>query len=96
MHPPAAAGLGGPVHSEGVLAQATIPNQLPQSLLPRKNARVLQRFVTGAAGAILVAGLSLFWLTIAARTLHGAWHGYLFHTPCLRAENWTDTAIAPA
>lgn len=38
------------------------------------------------AGAILVVCLGAFWLTVALGTLHGAWHGYLFHAPCLRPE----------
>jgi C4-dicarboxylate transporter/malic acid transport protein len=37
------------------------------------------------AGAIFVAALALLWATVAARTLHGAWHGYLFDAPCLRS-----------
>jgi C4-dicarboxylate transporter/malic acid transport protein len=48
------------------------------------------------AGAILVVCLALLWLTVAARTLHGAWHGYLFHAPCLRMVNWADRAVEPA
>ena len=48
------------------------------------------------AGALLVACLALLWLTVAVRTLHGAWYGYLFHAPCLRAENWADNAVEPA
>jgi C4-dicarboxylate transporter/malic acid transport protein len=35
-------------------------------------------------GAVLVACLAVFWIIVAARTLHGAWHGYLFVAPCLR------------
>ncbi|HVJ51998.1 MAG TPA: TDT family transporter [Aliidongia sp.] len=34
-------------------------------------------------GAGLVVCLALFWLTIAVRTLHGAWNRYLFVSPCL-------------
>jgi DNA-binding transcriptional LysR family regulator len=34
-------------------------------------------------GSALVLCLAAFWLTIAARTLHGAWRGYLFVSPCL-------------
>jgi tellurite resistance protein TehA-like permease len=34
-------------------------------------------------GGALVLCLAAFWLTIAARTLHGAWRGYLFVSPCL-------------
>jgi hypothetical protein len=39
-------------------------------------------FLTVIGGA-LVIGLSALWLTISTRTLHGAWHGYLFVAPCL-------------
>ena len=39
-------------------------------------------FIT-VLGGILVAGLGVLWVLIAARTLHGAWVGYLFHSPCL-------------
>jgi C4-dicarboxylate transporter/malic acid transport protein len=34
-------------------------------------------------GGVLVAGLTALWLTISARTLHGAWRGHLFVSPCL-------------
>jgi C4-dicarboxylate transporter/malic acid transport protein len=34
-------------------------------------------------GEALVLCLALLWLTIAARTLHGAWYRYLFVSPCL-------------
>ncbi len=34
-------------------------------------------------GTFLVACLAVFWTIIAARTLHGAWHRYLFVSPCL-------------
>jgi tellurite resistance protein TehA-like permease len=36
-----------------------------------------------AIGAGLVVCLTLFWVTVATRTLHGAWKGYLFVSPCL-------------
>lgn len=36
-----------------------------------------------ATGAVLVICLALVWLAVAARTLHGAWHRYLFVSPCL-------------
>lgn len=39
-------------------------------------------FLTGI-GIGLVVCLTIFWVTIAARTLHGAWHHYLFVSPCL-------------
>jgi C4-dicarboxylate transporter/malic acid transport protein len=35
------------------------------------------------AGGFLVIGLAAVWVMVAARTLHGAWHGYLFVAPCL-------------
>lgn len=34
-------------------------------------------------GGVLISGLSVLWMLIAARTLHGAWRGYLFVSPCL-------------
>ena len=34
-------------------------------------------------GGILVTGLSALWILVSGRTLHGAWHGYLFISPCL-------------
>ncbi len=34
-------------------------------------------------GGILVVALACFWTIIAVRTLHGAWHRYLFVSPCL-------------
>jgi C4-dicarboxylate transporter/malic acid transport protein len=34
-------------------------------------------------GEVLVTGLSGLWLIIATRTLHGAWLGHLFVSPCL-------------
>ena len=36
-----------------------------------------------AVGAGLVLSLTIFWSVIAARTVHGAWHRYLFVSPCL-------------
>ncbi len=36
-----------------------------------------------AIGSGLVALLAIIWVTIALRTLHGAWHRYLFVSPCL-------------
>ncbi|APZ42251.1 TDT family transporter [Acidihalobacter ferrooxydans] len=37
-------------------------------------------------GALLVVQLVGFWGVVAARTLHGMWHGYLFNAPCLATE----------
>jgi C4-dicarboxylate transporter/malic acid transport protein len=34
-------------------------------------------------GGGLVVCLAAFWVIVAGRTLHGAWHGYLFVSPCL-------------
>jgi C4-dicarboxylate transporter/malic acid transport protein len=39
-----------------------------------------------AFGALLVLQLAGFWCVVAARTLHGMWHGYLFDAPCLAGE----------
>lgn len=36
-----------------------------------------------AIGGVLTLCLAAFWAIVAARTLHGAWHGYLFVSPCL-------------
>jgi C4-dicarboxylate transporter/malic acid transport protein len=36
-----------------------------------------------AIGAGLVVCLAFLWTVIAGRTLHGAWHRYLFVSPCL-------------
>jgi C4-dicarboxylate transporter/malic acid transport protein len=36
-------------------------------------------------GEVLVACLAIFWGVVASRTAHGAWHGYLFFSPCLKA-----------
>ena len=36
-----------------------------------------------AIGTGLVIRLAVLWTVIAARTLHGAWHSYLFVSPCL-------------
>jgi len=35
-------------------------------------------------GAIFVILLFLFWSIVAARTIHGAYHGYLIQAPCLK------------
>jgi C4-dicarboxylate transporter/malic acid transport protein len=36
------------------------------------------------AGGLLIVCLAAFWVIVATRTVHGAWHGYLFVAPCLR------------
>ena len=38
------------------------------------------------AGSLFVLMLAVLWLLVTARTMHGAWHGYLFHAPCLSEE----------
>jgi tellurite resistance protein TehA-like permease len=38
-----------------------------------------------AIGGGLVVCLTAFWIVVTARTLHGAWRGYLFVSPCLVA-----------
>jgi len=35
-------------------------------------------------GASLVVSLAGLWGLVASRTAHGAWHGYLFASPCLK------------
>jgi hypothetical protein len=34
--------------------------------------------------------LAAFWVIVAARTVHGAWHGYLFVAPYLRPGSIPD------
>ena len=46
-------------------------------------ARVTHLAFFSYAGATLAICLAGFWLVVAARTLHGAWAGYLFNAPCL-------------
>ena len=36
-----------------------------------------------AIGGLLVACLAALWAIVAGRTLHGAWQGHLFVSPCL-------------
>lgn len=38
------------------------------------------------SGALFVLMLAVLWILVMARTMHGAWHGYLFHAPCLSEE----------
>lgn len=46
-------------------------------------ARVTHLELFSIVGSFLVISLAGFWLLVAARTLHGAWFGYLFVAPCL-------------
>jgi len=46
-------------------------------------ARQTQLGFLAVIGGGLVVCLACFWATVAARTLHGAWHQYLFVSPCL-------------
>lgn len=39
----------------------------------------------GLFGGGLAVALAALWLIVSVRTLHGAWHGTLFFSPCLRA-----------
>lgn len=44
----------------------------------------LTSFVPFAAlGVLFSFALVCFWLLVITKTLHGMWHGYLFHAPCL-------------
>lgn len=37
----------------------------------------------GTFGTLLAGSLGILWLAISVRTIRGAWHGTLFHAPCL-------------
>jgi C4-dicarboxylate transporter/malic acid transport protein len=47
-------------------------------------------------GAALVTCLASLWVMVAARTAHGAWHGYLFVAPPLRPSSIPDRFKADA
>jgi C4-dicarboxylate transporter/malic acid transport protein len=47
-------------------------------------------------GAALVTCLAALWVMVAARTAHGAWHGYLFVAPPLRPGSIPDRFKADA
>jgi C4-dicarboxylate transporter/malic acid transport protein len=36
---------------------------------------------------ILVTCLAIFWIVVTVGTAHGAWHGYLFVSPCLKGSD---------
>lgn len=38
-------------------------------------------------GTVLVIILALMWMLVAARTVHGGWHGHLFVSPCIANVN---------
>lgn len=46
-------------------------------------ARITHMGSLAAVGGVLITGLAGLWLLISTRTLHGAWVGYLFVSPCL-------------
>ncbi|MGB8871609.1 MAG: TDT family transporter [Rhodomicrobium sp.] len=46
-------------------------------------ARVTHLELFSIAGGLLAICLAGFWVLVAARTIHGAWFGYLFVAPCL-------------
>jgi C4-dicarboxylate transporter/malic acid transport protein len=48
-------------------------------------ARVTHFALFTLTGGVLVVCLAAFWAVVAARTIHGARHGYLFDAPCLRS-----------
>ena len=58
-------------------------------------ARVTHLEFFSVAGGLLAVCLAGFWLLVAARTLHGAWFGYLFVAPCLTAPQ-APTVGVPA
>lgn len=48
--------------------------------------RVTGLDIFAAIGAALILLLAGFWVVVAVRTLHGAWKGYLFVSPCLLTQ----------
>ncbi len=53
------------------------------SLATMALARVTHFSFFSIMGGVLITCLAGFWLVVMARTLHGAWKGYLFFAPCL-------------
>ena len=49
-------------------------------------AKQTQMGLFAVAGGFFVLILAGFWLLVTLRTLHGAYHGYLFVAPCLSGE----------
>jgi C4-dicarboxylate transporter/malic acid transport protein len=47
-------------------------------------------------GGILVAGLAALWMLVACRSVHGAWKGYLFVSPCLVPGSIPEDQVAMA
>ncbi|MEJ0040273.1 MAG: TDT family transporter [Gammaproteobacteria bacterium] len=54
-------------------------------------ARTLHSAFFEVAGCALVLLLIAFWVLVASRTLHGAFHGYLFVSPCLEGLPTSET-----
>ena len=48
-----------------------------------------------ALGVGFVGGLVVLWVMVAARTVHGAYHGHLFHSPCIAGLEAAMTAPTP-
>ncbi len=46
-------------------------------------ARVTHFSFFSVIGGVLIVCLAGFWLLVMSRTIHGAWRGYLFFSPCL-------------
>ena len=44
---------------------------------------ILQLGFFSAFGSLLTVALALMWIIVAARTVHGAWTGHLFVSPCI-------------
>jgi tellurite resistance protein TehA-like permease len=44
-------------------------------------------FMFTGYGVLLVISLAIIWVLVTLRTLHGAYHGYLFHDPKLASNN---------
>ncbi len=56
-------------------------------------ARQTQLAFFSAVGCVLVVMLACFWVLVALRTLHGAYHGYLFVAPCLSRETGLNEPV---
>lgn len=48
-------------------------------------ARITHIALFNFIGGLLIVGLACLWLLVSARTLHGAWRGHLFVSPCIVA-----------
>jgi tellurite resistance protein TehA-like permease len=52
-------------------------------------------FLTAVGGGLVIC-LAIIWVTVAARTVHGVWHRYLFVSPCLNKGSIPEDLEADA